>query len=116
MSDNMVLRSTTCRALRVTRRVSQEGAKLHLAGGLRLDLHVVGGHKRTDLASHIPPTPRDGGAPGVLQYVDVVLPGWSPPSMLAFAEDVARLRVVHGKLLAFDWEVLRAGHVGCLGT
>ncbi|KAK1864014.1 hypothetical protein I4F81_006565 [Pyropia yezoensis] len=115
-SDEVVRRSTTDRALRVTRQVPLSGTTLRLARGLRLDLHVVGGHTATDLAIHIPRTRRDGGAPGVLHHVDVVFPGWSPPSMLAFTDDVARFRDVHGKLLALDWEVLSAGHVGRLGT
>lgn len=115
-TDEMVRRSTTRRALQVTRRVPRSGATLRLRRGLRVDLHVVGGHTATDLAIHIPRTRRDGGAPGVLHHVDVVFPGWSPPFTLAITEDVARFRDVHGRLLAFDWEVFSGGHLGRLGT
>ncbi|KAK1866683.1 hypothetical protein I4F81_009199 [Pyropia yezoensis] len=115
-ADEMVQRSSTRRALRVTRRVPRSGARLSLTRGLRVDLHVVGGHTATDLAIHIPPTKRAGGAPGVLHHADVVFPGWSPPYTLAFTEDVGRFRDVHTQLLELDWEVFSGGHLTRLGT
>lgn len=115
-TDEVVRRSTTRRALRVTRRVPESGATLHLAPGLRVDLHVVGGHTATDLAIHIPPSSQHGGTPGVVHHVDVVFPGWSPPFTLAITEDVARFRDVHQQLLELDWKVFSGGHLGRLGT
>lgn len=112
-ADDMVRRSTTRRALRVTRRVPRSGATLRLGGGLRVDLHVVGGHTATDLAVHIPPA---GRSPGVLHHVDVVFPGWAPPFTLGITEDVARYRDVHAALLRLDWEVFSGGHLTRLGS
>ncbi|GAB0492434.1 hypothetical protein MMPV_003696 [Pyropia vietnamensis] len=115
-ADEVVRRSTTRRALRVTRRVPKSGATLRLTRELRVDLHVVGGHTATDLAIHIPPSSDRGGKPGVVHHVDVVFPGWSPPFTLAITEDVARFRDVHQALLKLDWQVFSGGHLGRLGT
>lgn len=112
-ADEMVKPSTTGRAVRVTRRVPRSGASLRLGRGLRVDLHVVGGHTATDLAIHIPPS---GRLSGVLHHVDVVFPGWVPPYTLAITEDVGRYRDVHGDLLALDWSVFSGGHLSRLGT
>eukprot|EP00168_Porphyra_purpurea_P011559 TRINITY_DN2936_c0_g1_i5.p1 TRINITY_DN2936_c0_g1~~TRINITY_DN2936_c0_g1_i5.p1 ORF type:complete len:388 (-),score=121.42 TRINITY_DN2936_c0_g1_i5:252-1415(-) len=109
---DLVRRSTTGRAVAPTHIVRRGGAVVHVERGLRLDLHIVGGHTREDLAIHVPPA---RGHPGVLHHVDVIFPGWVAPFTLALTSDVGRFRDVHGDLLELDWQVFSGGHLTRLG-
>lgn len=52
----------------------------------------------------------------VLMLVDVVYPGWMPYKNLGIAEDVPGYIQSHHDALAYDFDVLVAGHVDRLGT
>lgn len=88
-------------------------------GSVEVRLLMVGGHSASDLAVHIPPTCGGDGAaaaPGVLHFVDVVFPGWSPFAALAITVDVTAYVAAHDALLALDWSVFSGGHLTRLGT
>jgi glyoxylase-like metal-dependent hydrolase (beta-lactamase superfamily II) len=52
----------------------------------------------------------------VLMLVDVVYPGFMPYKNLGIAEDVQGWMEAHRQALAYDFDVLVAGHVNKLGT
>lgn len=111
---DLINRSAAPRAVPVTRLVPPTGAVLRVAPRLALSLTVVGGHTEDDLAVHIPPAgPR---APGIVHWVDVVLPGWAPPFTLAITTDVGAFVTAHDAVLRLEWEVFSGGHFTRLGS
>lgn len=52
----------------------------------------------------------------VLVVIDVFFPGWVPFLGLAVAEDVPAFYAAHDQALAYDFEVLVAGHLGRTAT
>jgi len=63
----------------------------------------VGGHTGDGLATHIPPG--GDGAPGIVHVVDVVSPGWGPPSTLAPTDSVGELVRARHAVLRLDGSI-----------
>ncbi len=53
---------------------------------------------------------------GVVMFVDVIFPGWSPFQQLALAEDVPGYIAAHDAVLDLDWDTFIGGHLTRLGT
>jgi glyoxylase-like metal-dependent hydrolase (beta-lactamase superfamily II) len=79
-------------------------------GGQRLVLDYRGvSHSRGNVFIHAP-------RQRVLMLVDVVYPGFMPYKNLGIAEDVQGYFEAHRQALAYDFDVLVAGHVNRLGN
>lgn len=103
-----IRKSVTKRAVIPTNNISPDGLTLYYGKGLRVGIHVLGGHSGGDLALHIP---RVGSQPAILFHVDVVFPRWAPFSSLAIATDVGKFVEVHDELLKFDFNIFVGGHM-----
>ena len=80
------------------------------AGGQRLILDYRGvNHERGNIFIYAP-------RQKVLMLVDVIYPGFMPYKDLGIAEDVQGWTEAHRQALAYDFDVLVAGHVNRLGT
>lgn len=88
--------------------VRERGRTLSLGKGLNVRMIMMGGHSGQDLALYIPP---HAGEPGIVLYVDVVFPRWSPFLNLALSEDVTAYEEAHLKVMKLDFDIFVGGHV-----
>lgn len=99
--------SISKRAIAPTR-VVHKFSSIKLTNSLRVDMTVLGGHSKKDLAVLIPRTSEEKG---ILMFVDVVFPRWAPFWAFAVSEDVTRYISVHTDLLKFHFDIFIDGHM-----
>lgn len=100
--------STSKRAIRPNKIVGRVSRTLVLSKNLQLQMHVIGGHTKTDMLVYIP---KVEGEASVAMFVDVVFPGWSPFFSLAITTDAREYLNSHMEILKFDFDVFLGGHV-----
>ncbi len=72
-----------------------------MAPSLRIRLKILGGHTPDDIVAHVLPS-RDGA--GIVQFVDLINPGFAPFFRFGVTEDFARYIEVHDELLKLDFK------------
>ena len=87
--------------------VGQRGRVIKLSRNLKVNLIIFGGHTMHDLASYVVPSL---GKPGIVHFVDVVIPGFTPGFSFALSIDLERFIKVHKKLLALNFSKFSGGH------
>ncbi|CAM9117234.1 unnamed protein product, partial [Ectocarpus sp. 8 AP-2014] len=88
-------------------------------GNLRFELQKIHSHERGDLLVFLDKSIQENAAEGIdssiFMLVDTVFPGWAPfPS--AIMSNVGGYYEAMDDILAYDFDVLVAGHLSRLGT
>lgn len=106
-SGELIEKSVSKRAVIPNVTVGKAGRTLSLGNGLNVKMMIVGGHTANDLVLYIPRYKKEAG---VVLYVDVVFPGWSPPFFLAITSDVGQYIRAQKEVLKLDFDVFVGGH------
>lgn len=106
----LIENSVSKRAIIPNEIVGKTGRTLSLGKGLDVKMMIVGGHTANDLVLYIPRYKKEAG---IVFYVDVVFPGWSPPFNLGITIDVGQYVRAQKEVLKLEFDVF-VGVTFCL--
>eukprot|EP00903_Cladosiphon_okamuranus_P012976 g12110.t1 len=89
-------------------------------GNLRFEVQKIHANERGDLSvfldKTIPQNAAEGIDSSIFMVIDSIFPGWIPFAGVAVANDIGGYYAAMDEILAYDFDVLVAGHLSRLGT